>query len=574
MRSRSRIALAVGLAVALVLVAVGGAVTSTHFGSSSQSDADADATGEVATTLTSNLSDVAPNVTVTASSDIYQEWASTVVYDTASQAEVKSDLDAQKAGQTITDPLVAYNPFHTNTLSLYVYFETAQEASISYIVSAEEGPDGEPVSDFAREVADGEMRTTHEFQVIGLVPGVTNTVSVIATRSDGVTTTGVISVEMDELLGDEEYRLDVTDGESDAELADGLYVILGNDSDDADFMYYYDEEGVLRGEVPVIGYRSHRMLTDGDGVMYYSASTSKIAAMDELGQIVGVFDLGKYDLHHDYVWGGGSQMLVLATDTSRDDSDEDLVISLDIETGEVTELVDMGDLLPEYKEEAFAYHEANYDPADDPTADPDEDDVAGWMHINSIQYMASDDAVLLSSRETSTIFKVSGISSGEPEIEYALAAESFWEGSELEDLLLEKVGDFTIHGGQHCLVVVDDDEGLEEGQYYLQFYDNNIGESASVTNDFDYAAEGIGETEESYYYEYLVDENAGTFELADSLTVPYSGYVSSIQWVGGNLLVDCGISGSFTVYDADGEAIRTWSMGADKFIYRVFEYDL
>ena len=122
--------------------------------------------------------------------------------------------------------------------------------------------------------------------------------------------------------------------------------------------------------------------------------------------------------------------------------------------------------------------------------------------------------------------------------------------------------------------MVDDDEGLEEGQYYLQFYDNNIGESVSVTNDFDYAAEGIGETEESYYYEYLVDENAGTFELADSLAVPYSGYVSSIQWVGGNLLVDCGVSGSFTAYDADGTAIRTWSMGADKFIYRVFLYDL
>ena len=36
-----------------------------------------------------------------------------------------------------------------------------------------------------------------------------------------------------------------------------------------------------------------------------------------------------------------------------------------------------------------------------------------------------------------------------------------------------------------------------------------------------------GET--SYYYKYLVDENAGTFSMMDSFEVPYSGYVSRAQ---------------------------------------------
>ena len=41
-------------------------------------------------------------------------------------------------------------------------------------------------------------------------------------------------------------------------LGDGLYAILGNDSDEQDFMFYYDTNGVLRGEIPVLYYRSHR----------------------------------------------------------------------------------------------------------------------------------------------------------------------------------------------------------------------------------------------------------------------------------------------------------------------------
>ena len=511
--------------------------------------------------------------------DELSDWAYDNVYDESTQASIKAQLDAEKDGQTLAAPLVAYNPFGTNTLSLYVYFNTDEVASVSYTVSVsddevatidDETLVAESIDDFTDDVDDGAYATEHEFQVIGLIPGVANVVTITATYASGDAETCTVTADMCDVLGDEELQLEVTDGESDAELEDGLYVILGNDSDDADFMYYYDNQGILRGEVPVIGYRSHRMLFDDDGTMYYSASQSRIAAMSALGQITSVYYLGVYDLHHDYVWEAeGETMLVLATDTSRNDSDEDLVIELDVETGDVTELLDMGDVLATYKEEAFAYHEQNYEPEDG-----EDDDVAGWMHINSIVYIADEDAVLLSSRETSTIFKISAISS-EPAIEYMLASELFWADTEYESLVFEQVGDFTVHGGQHCLTYVADDS-LEDGQYYLQFYNNNLGVSASTTNDFDYEGAGIGAGDDpsSYYYCYLVDENAGTFELVDSLEVPYSGYVSSVQWVGENLLIDSGTLGYYTEYDADGVAIRSFSMGADTFIYRVFKYDL
>ena len=71
--------------------------------------------------------------------------------------------------------------------------------------------------------------------------------------------------EMGELSGKEEIQLKQTEAAEGSEtVSDGLYVVLGNDSDEEDFMYYYDNSGVLRGEIPLIGYRSHRLLFRDD----------------------------------------------------------------------------------------------------------------------------------------------------------------------------------------------------------------------------------------------------------------------------------------------------------------------
>ena len=75
-------------------------------------------------------------------------------------------------------------------------------------------------------------------------------------------------------------------------LEDGLYVVLGNDSTALDFMYYYDNNGTLRGEVPLLGYRSHRLIFDKDS-MYYSISETKMAQVSRTGQVTNVFDLGR-----------------------------------------------------------------------------------------------------------------------------------------------------------------------------------------------------------------------------------------------------------------------------------------
>ncbi len=58
--------------------------------------------------------------------------------------------------------------------------------------------------------------------------------------------------------------------------------------------------------------------------------------------------------------------------------------------------------------------------------------------------------------------------------------------------------------------------------------------------------------------------------------MPFSGYVSSVQRVGNSnsMLVASGQAKTFTEYDRYGLPITTYEMEAEKYIYRVYKYEL
>ncbi|MFR1112467.1 MAG: aryl-sulfate sulfotransferase [Blautia sp.] len=274
-----------------------------------------------------------------------------------------------------------------------------------------------------------------------------------------------------------------------------------------------------------------------------------------------MYDTKDYILHHDYVFDDEGDLLVLATDT-QSDSVEDQILLLTMRRVEITMEFDLGDLLGDYKQSC--------------TRSPDEE--LDWMHINSIQWLG-DETVILSSRETSSILKISGLYS-DPQIDYLIGEESFWEGTGYEGLLLKKneeEGSFSNTGGQHT-VTYESDEALPEGQYYLYLFNNNLGVSESQP-EYDWSqiqgiATSLSAGENSYYYKYKVDESTGTYSLVQSFSVPFSGYVSSVQDYQGNIIVDSGMEGVFGEYDAQGNLLRDFKMNLSKsYIYRVYKYD-
>ena len=479
------------------------------------------------------------------------------LYDISYQKELHRQLKTlrSKAKYDEKNMLLIYNPYQLNVQSMYAYFETKQAAKVSYTIHV----DDKKIKDFSQTLYNGtkeEYVKKHEYQLIGLVPGVENKITFHIEYKNKKVKDKVIRFIPDQLRGTEKQILKSKAGDSSQKLSDGLYAVLAENK----FMYYYDNDGMIRSEFPVLSYRAANIVFS-EGSMYYSISKNQIVEMNRLGRVTNVFSTGKYHLHHDYVFDGYGNLLILGTDPSAD-SMEDRILELNVKTGKVRQIVDLADIFPDY----YKKYKDNKKP----------DGEYDWMHLNTIQWVG-DDSIVVSARETSAIIKISNIYK-KPKIEYMLSDESFWKKTKYKKLLYKKASDFRSQTGQHT-VTFEDDGVLNDGKYYLHMFNNNIGKSYSRP-DYDwnkYYDEITGHGTKgyrSYYYLYYVDETTRTYDLVNSYEVPYSGYVSSTQHYKGNHIVDSGQAFLFGEYDSTGKMIRQFELTKEgKYCYRVYKYD-
>lgn len=491
-------------------------------------------------------------------------------YDTAVQQRLAGALDSLKNGGmtwTATTPLAVLNPFGTAGNELYLYFQTEVATKVTYTIHVED----EDIPDFSAYAADAsgqEFTRTHEFQIIGLVPGETNHVTMTISGSWGNARQIVnFTVDMPETRSGYATKLEVTDGSSETAQAGGLFAMMRVNGY-LGYGFFYDNDGILRYEMVLEGFGLDRMLFDGNEIIT-CVSSSKLARINGLGQVTQVYDLDGYELHHDIGFGADGEVLALA-EVAEGETVEDRVLSIDLESGEVSELLDFTQVMAGY----FAMTRP-VTPTDDFFWQAGEWD---WIHLNSLQYMAEDDSLIVSSRETSTIIKVANIHS-DPTVDWLAGDSRFWTDTPYADLCLTQVGDFVPQYGQHCVELLDR-EG--DGVYTLVIYNNNYW-SLNTRDDFELdVADSVGTdlygdgSETSQVYVYRIDENARTFELADSFDVPYSSIVSdgvhcdnSQNWV-----VNSGVSMVFGEYDPDGVLIREYKYECTMQNYRTFKYDM
>ena len=269
------------------------------------------------------------------------------IYSEKYQNKIQRQIDRakQKNNYTFKEPLLIENPYGTNTTGVYMYFTTDEDYQATYTISCN------GYEDFTQTLntnTSSGYTKEHEYLLVGSIPGEKNIITVTLHDTQGnEVDTLTWSYQAPDLLGGNEYiTVETETYDTNASLTNGLYTVLGNDvTEDSDALAYmrlYDNYGIIRSEIPIISYRSHRCLFD-DNTMYISVSSTKIVGIDQTGYVSTIYDTGDYKLHHDYIFDDNKNLIVLASKKEAETS-EDKIIMIDHDSGEVSELIDLIDL--------------------------------------------------------------------------------------------------------------------------------------------------------------------------------------------------------------------------------------
>lgn len=502
--------------------------------------------------------------TKTIAPTVYQEFSvvesEELLYDVARHTEVYERIEALKRDGTYTEdnPLVIYNPYGVNALSAYVYFETEIPVQVSYRISVQE----EGISTFTAKCNMEEpYATEHEYLLIGLSAGQSNRISLSMTDEEGNSSVRTFYVVTGELYGIAKNKLDVRKG-MDGVLSEGLYAHFGNVTGAKEAVQLYDNDGVLRSEFPILSGSAKRFIFFED-LMYFNISENRFVGLDCFGRAKRLYSVEGYEIGKDYCLDEANMRLLLLASAKPQEGKtvtvDDRVLSLELLTGEVKELLDMGNLLGEYKGDCKK----------------NEDGILDWLGLNSIQIW-NESGVLLGAREPSAAFKVKDIY-GIPTLDYIIGEDAMFEGTGYEGYLLTKTDGFDAFVGANTFTCVRD-ELMSSTMYYLYLYDNHV-EGTASRPDFDYSAmaTGLGSSlkkgTNSYFCKYLVNETAKTWEQLEVVPVDYSGYYGSAQLTeDGHLITDTAGRLAYSEYDENRNLIRKFSAQGPEYLERVFKY--
>ena len=488
------------------------------------------------------------------------------IYQTTTQTKIAQKIKQLEASQTYSfdKMLVLANPYLTNTTGLYLHFLTTKATKISYTIKSK------GTSTFSQTLynPNGTYAKNHTYQLIGLIAGQENTITITATDQNDQKETKTFTYTPNKLRGSDQNQLKVTKGTSKTKLSSGLYAVIGDKSLKTRNTYLVDNDGYIRAEIPTINYNSLRLIQTNNK-LYLAVDDDQLVTLDRLGQVVQSYSLKdtNFKLHHDFAVDSQGNIIALATDTKLKASEkrvEDQIIKIDGTSGKVSRLLDFKDLLGDLYKTATGIETL--------TNNKGYRDV---IHANTIQ-LTKDDQVIISSRETSTIMKISNLTS-QPKLDYFISDSSVWQGvGTYSNLLLNKVGNFTSQAGQHSVTYIPTETA---GVYYLEMFNNNSAIMNSRTNFSwtNYPNSGGTTASNDYqssYYKYLVNENTGSYQLVKKISLPYSPFISSVQTKDNNVVTDSGMTATFAEYDADGKLIQSFeTTGSTKFIYRVYKYD-
>lgn len=517
----------------------------------------------------------APTVTVTEYVDALGDWTvwqvgydlgegeeAPEIYSATTQAARHEALRAKQAEQlwTATDPLLVLDPYGTTRTGLYVHFEDADPGRLDITSAAL------ATEDYTTTAAN-HAETGFEGLLVALIPGAHNTLTLTWTSAGGAESRGQVRIKAPAVAS--AYATNVAAEISDgAALTPGLFALSGV-SGPGHNTFLFDNQGVMRAEVAAGDSPAHRFVLQ-EGRLVLTTGSRQVSVLDPFGHAGTIIDLGDHSVHHDLtVVDGAAYVLTSEVGSERV---EDRVIRVDLDSGDVTEVVDLQKIFPAYEE--LARLQGDGEAGGSVVKGKD------WIHINSVDVVAG--VMYLSARETSTVIALDGAlePDSSPTVRWLIGPQHIWSRTGYEQLFLAAEGNPTGNAGQHSVVRIDD-PALPEGQYYVEMFNNNYWSldtrEASDWEDHGPADASLDEREGvSHVLRYLIDENAGTFREDEVIEVPYSSVVSNAYRLGDGgidapMVVNSGRSNVYAERAADGSLLAGYRYDSENFGYRVYK---
>ena len=338
------------------------------------------------------------------------------IYSVNHTTQIKSQLQRMQSKKeyTFKEPLLSYNPYGTNTCGLYIYFETEGKGYLKYTVSVP----NENIPDFTRTMKENAVngKNAYEYLLTGLIPGMENYVRLRLMSDDGrEVETVVYKINMPASLYGNPSSVACNYAGEPKSVSNGLYYMYGCGSAS---IPAYDNAGFLREEIPLIEDNAVGIVI-GEAGMYVAPSGGCVAKLSATGEVLSVVSTTGYTITSGVDYNGMGQIMCVAGRQDRKTTG-DVIISVDMETGQVNEVTDFRKLLRRYYK---LYAKANKK--------------ADWLGINSMVFFDKQD-VIVSAGGISSIIKIDNVTSKNPVVNYIIGDKNTWESAGMADKLLAK----------------------------------------------------------------------------------------------------------------------------------------
>lgn len=462
---------------------------------------------------------------------------STSMPDAAYTTALMRQLDTMSEGKTIDNPYIKMDPYGISPLTALAAFETDAPAHVTVTV---QGKDDRTTLTYD---IDGKRRL-HFIPIVGLYYNDLTNVILQATDDNGKTKTGTISLTTHAAVDGKLPTLSVDTTESDlSQAASGLTFCMPNGDCHP---FAVDLNGDVRWYLTKkVGDYGLHQLSNGhflvesltrNNVIF---STIGIDEIDLLGRVYRQYNTDGVMHHEAKEIANGNYIFSMSK--AGKSTINDYIEEIDPKTGGVVRSWDMQDILGQGLAANETYGTDNY---------------SNWFHNNCVDYLESEDALLISSRHQNMVIKLDAETK---QIRWILGDHNTVP-EHLQQYLLTPVGEeFEWQYGQHAPMFLPDGN--------IMLYDNGDYRSKTVA----------GSVQASQNYSraviYHVDENHKTVSQVwqygkENGSDTYTTYIGDVDYLGSEhyLLNFGGI-----IRDSNGVATDTMGTGTTTRC-RVFEY--